>query len=145
EAIHRLIYHDSQVDANIWAFVVMIIAIAVDFTRSRTLMRVARKLGSQALEADALNFKTDIWSSSFVLVGLLIVRLAQSFQLPTWLNQADAVAALGISGLVIWASLRLAKETSDALLDRAPGELADKVRSNISNVNDVTEVRRVRI
>jgi cation diffusion facilitator family transporter len=145
EAIHRLISHESNVDANIWAFVVMSIAIVVDFARSRALLRVARKLGSQALEADALNFKTDIWSSSFVLVGLLIVRLAQTFQLPTWLEQADAVAALCVSGFVIWASVRLAKETVDALVDRAPEDLVEKVQTSISGVKDVTEVRRVRV
>src|SRR6266849_8629214 len=63
EAVRRLLFHEGHVDANIWAFLVMLIAIAVDFTRSRALRRVARKLGSQALEADALHFSTDIWSS----------------------------------------------------------------------------------
>ncbi len=145
EAVRRLIYHEGHVDASLWAFVVMIIAIVVDFTRSRTLLRVARKLGSQALEADALHFNTDIWSSTVVIVGLLIVRLSQSFQLPTWLGQADAFAALGVSGIVIWVSLRLAKETVDALLDRAPGAFATQVQNSIQNVEGVTEVRRVRV
>ncbi len=131
EAVRRLIYHEGHVDASLWAFVVMIIAIVVDFTRSRTLLRVARKLGSQALEADALHFNTDIWSSTVVIVGLLIVRLSQSFQLPTWLGQADAFAALGVSGIVIWVSLRLAKETVDALLDRAPGAFATQVQKRV--------------
>src|SRR5260370_621397 len=67
EAIRRLMYHEQAVNASIWAFVVMIIAVIVDYTRSRALHRVARKLGSQALEADALHFKTDIWSSLMVI------------------------------------------------------------------------------
>jgi len=145
EALRRLIYHEGHVDASIWAFVVMIIAIAVDFTRSRALLRVARKVGSQALEADALHFNTDIWSSLVVIIGLLIVRLSQSLQLPAWLGQADAVAALGVSGIVIWVSLRLTKETIDALLDRAPEALATQVQKAIHDVEGVTEVRRVRV
>jgi cation diffusion facilitator family transporter len=145
EALQRLITHQASVDASIWAFAVMLISIGVDITRSRVLLRIAHKLGSQALEADALHFSTDIWSSSVVIAGLLIVRLAQSFHLPAWLEQADAVAALGVSLIVIWVSLRLARETIDALLDRAPGEMASKIQSYIDRVSDVTEVRRIRV
>jgi cation diffusion facilitator family transporter len=144
EAVRRLLFHEGHVVANIWAFLVMLIAIAVDFTRSRALRRVARKLGSQALEADALNFSTDIWSSSVVIVGLLVVRLTQSFSLPAWLGQADAVAALGVSAIVIWVSQRLLKETIDALLDRAPDAVVNQVEASIAQVEGVTEVRRVR-
>src|SRR5947208_624548 len=84
EAIQRLLHQDIHVDISIWAFMVMLISIAVDFTRSRALLRVARKLGSQALEADALHFSTDIWSSIVVVLGLLVVYLSQRFPLPSW-------------------------------------------------------------
>ncbi|HVB72044.1 MAG TPA: cation diffusion facilitator family transporter [Ktedonobacteraceae bacterium] len=144
EAVRRLLFHEGHVDASIWAFLVMLLAIAVDFTRSRALKRVARKLGSQALEADALHFSTDIWSSAVVIAGLLVVRLSQSFQLPAWFGQADAIAALGVSAIVIWVSVRLVKETIDALLDRAPDALAKQVETSIAQVEGVTEVRRIR-
>lgn len=144
ESARRLLFHEGHVDANIWAFLVMLVAIIVDFTRSRALMRVARKLGSQALEADALHFSTDIWSSVVVIAGLIVVRLSQSFQLPAWFGQADAVAALGVSAIVIWVSLRLLKVTIDALLDRAPDALVKQVESSIAQVEGVTEVRRIR-
>ena len=144
ESARRLLFHEGHVDANIWAFLVMLVAIVVDFTRSRALMRVARKLGSQALEADALHFSTDIWSSAVVIAGLLVVRLSQSFQLPAWFGQADAIAALGVSAIVIWVSLRLLKVTIDALLDRAPDALVKQVESSITQVEGVTEVRRIR-
>ncbi len=145
EAIRRLLFHEGQVNISVWAFVVMLISIGVDVTRSRVLLRVARRLGSQALEADALHFSTDIWSSAVVIVGLLIVWLTHNFSLPSWLSQADAVAALGVSGIVIWVGLRLAKETIDALVDRAPDELAPQVQTYIDHVQGVTEVRRIRL
>jgi cation diffusion facilitator family transporter len=144
EAIQRLLNHEIRVDISIWAFTVILISMVVDFTRSRALLRVARKLGSQALEADALHFSTDIWSSLVVILGLLVVYLSQHFQLPSWLGQADAAAALGVSGIVIWVSIRLARETIDALTDRAPGELAEQIKVHIEQVKDITEVRRVR-
>ena len=145
EASRRLLYHEGHVEVSLWAFLVMAVSIVVDFTRSRVLLRVARKLGSQALEADALHFSTDIWSSSIVIIGLLIVYLASVFHLPAWLNYADAVAALGVSLIVIWVSLQLAKETIDVLLDRAPGAEASQLQHYIEKVKGVTEVRRVRV
>jgi cation diffusion facilitator family transporter len=116
QALRHIIYpEEGHVDANIWAFLVMVLAIAVDYTSSRALQRVAHKLGSQALEADALHFNTDIWSSLVVIVGLFIVRLSQSFPLPFWMRLADSFAAVGVSGIIIWASLQLIRETIDAL------------------------------
>src|ERR1035441_468106 len=50
ESFHRLTTHHTPVDASIWAFAVMGISIAVDFSRSRMLYRVAARHRSQALE-----------------------------------------------------------------------------------------------
>jgi cation diffusion facilitator family transporter len=145
EALQRLLFHDALVHITIWAFLVMLVSIGVDYTRSRALLRVARKLGSQALEADALHFSTDIWSSLVVIAGLAMVYLVEHLPLPAWFGYADAIAALGVSGIVIWVSLRLARETIDALLDRAPGELIPQMQEAIARVEHVTEVRRNRI
>src|SRR5512140_172977 len=78
EAIQRLFFHSVHVDPSILAFIVMGISIAIDFTRSRALSRVAKKYNSQALEADALHFSTDIWSSSVVILGLALVALSRA-------------------------------------------------------------------
>jgi cation diffusion facilitator family transporter len=145
EAIRRLLFHEGHLETSLWAFLVMAISIVVDYSRSRALLRVARRLGSQALEADALHFSTDIWSSFVVIVGLLVVALAQQFNLPSWLAQADAVAALGVSLIVIWVSLRMAKETIDALMDRAPETFVQQVHLCLEELENVTEVRRVRL
>jgi cation diffusion facilitator family transporter len=145
EAIRRLRFNEGHIELSFWAFAVMIISIGVDYTRSRVLLRVARKVGSQALEADALHFSTDIWSSSVVIAGLAVVGLAQRFSLPSWMEQADAIAALGVSGIVIWVSLQLIRETVDALLDHAPTELLAKVQTSVSRLQDVIDVRRMRM
>ncbi len=143
EAVRRLLFHEGHVEVTLWSFLVMAISIAVDFTRSRALLRVAHKTGSQALEADALHFRTDIWSSSVVILGLGVVWLGSTFHLPAWLGQADAVAALAVSGIVIWVSVQLTRETVDALLDRAPDAVATAVEAGIRGVEGVLAVRRV--
>lgn len=145
EAVRRLLLHEGHVEITVWAFLVMAVSIAVDFTRSRALLRIAHRTGSQALEADGLHFRADIWSSAVVILGLGVVWLSEHFHLPAWLSQADAIAALGVSGIVIWVSIQLARETVDALLDRAPDAVASAVATRIREVEGVLAVRRVRV
>ena len=144
EALRRLLLGEGHVDPSIWAFLVMAVSIVVDYTRSRALLRVAKEQGSQALEADALHFRTDIWSSVVVILGLIAVKIGQLSGVP-WLSQADAGAALGVSLIVIWVSFRLARQTLDALLDRAPDTIGRALEQAIGHVEGVVDVRRVRL
>jgi cation diffusion facilitator family transporter len=144
EAITRLASHESPVvNPSGWAFGVVILSIFIDVSRSRALMRVARKYDSQALEADALHFSTDILSSIVVLVGLLGVKLARPLGLP-WLQSADAVAALGVAVIVFIVCLRLARRSVDDLLDAVQPEIVDKVRA-AALVQGVISVGQARV
>lgn len=144
EAIQRLFFHSVEVDPSIWAFVVMGISIAIDYTRSRALSRVAKKYNSQALEADALHFSTDIWSSSVVILGLGLVWIGDVIGQKSILTSADAVAALGVAGIVIFISIQLGRRTIDALLDRAPTGLAERISAAASKAQDVIRVLNAR-
>jgi cation diffusion facilitator family transporter len=135
---------DVHVRANVWAFLVIAISIVVDVSRSRALSRVAKKHASQALEADALHFSTDVWSSSVVLLGLVGVVAAESFQL-AWLVQADAVAAAAVALIVVWVSMKLGKKSVDDLLDRIPAGLQQDVAAAAAGVTGVEDVARVRL
>ncbi|MHB1037584.1 MAG: cation diffusion facilitator family transporter [Pirellulales bacterium] len=143
EAVERLFWQPKEVEATFWSFAVIAGSVAIDYSRSRALMRVAKKHDSQALEADALHFSTDIWSSSVVLVGLACVGLAGRLGTP-WLKQADALAALGVAGIVIWVSLRLGKRTVDDLVDAVPPELREDV-ARAAKVPGVLAVPLVRV
>ena len=131
-------------DTFVWAFFVVIFSIAVDMSRSRALLRAAKKHHSQALEADALHFATDVWSSCVVLFGLVGVVAARRMQVP-WLADTDSVAALGVAGIVVWVSVRLGKKSLDDLLDRIPDDLHDKVARAAGNVAGVESVSKVRM
>lgn len=147
ESIQRLFFHEVEVDANIWAFFVMIISIVVDVNRSKMLYRVARKYRSQALEADALHFSTDIWSSSVVLGGLALVWLGKNI-FPAHadtMTKADAVAALGVAMIVIYVIYNLGKRTIDVLLDRAPEGLPQKIAEASGQVEGVLRTEQVRV
>jgi cation diffusion facilitator family transporter len=145
EAIFRLFFRAQvHVDANLWSFLVVILSIAVDYSRSRALMRVAKKYESQALEADALHFATDIWSSVVVLFGLAGVLVAHELALP-WLAKADAVAALGVALVVVLVSVRLGRKAIDDLLDTVPSDMPARIAAAAQVVSGVREARQVRV
>jgi cation diffusion facilitator family transporter len=121
------------------------ISIAVDFSRSRMLYRVAAKHRSQALEADALHFSTDIWSSAVVITGLLGVKLAGWFPSLGFLLQADAVAALIVAGIVVLVSGRLGLRTIQGLLDSSPPGEDEKIRSAVAAMDGVLDCHAVRV
>jgi cation diffusion facilitator family transporter len=143
EAIQRVFFRAVHVEATVWSFVVMGASIVIDISRSRALYRVARKYKSQALEADALHFSTDVWSSSVVIGGLVLVRLSGALGIE-WLAQADAVAAVGVAGIVTYVSLRLGRRTLAALVDAIPSGLREEAIAAL-RIPGVREVRRVRV
>jgi cation diffusion facilitator family transporter len=145
EAAQRLIHHHGQMEVNAWSFAVMLISIGANAVRSRVLARTARKYDSQALEADALHFQTDMWSSAVVIAGLIAVKTADLFPRLAWLRGGDAVAALGVSALIVWVSVRLGRRTIDALLDSAPAGMEQRVAAAAEGVDGVRNCHNVRI
>ena len=144
EAFERLFFRQVEIEPSLAAFAVMFLSIGIDYWRSRALGRIASKYDSQALEADALHFSTDIWSSSVVVLGLLVVMVGRSYGI-AWLRDADPIAALVVAGVVVYVSWRLARKTIDALLDAAPAGVRSQIINAVSAVGGVLEVDRVRI
>ena len=137
EGIRRMSGASPHVEATVWSFVVMGVSIVVDLSRSRILYRTAKKHHSQALEADALHFSSDIWSSLTVIAGLGFVALGYPV--------ADAVVAIVVALLVLFVSYRLGRRTIDALMDRVPAGLREDVEGAIRRVQGVEEIRQVRL
>jgi len=147
EAVHRIFIRSAEINPSVWAFLVMAVSIGVDVSRSRMLYRAARKHHSQALEADALHFSTDVWSSSVVIGGLLLVWLGQNIFLrfERLLQKADAVAALGVAFIVVFVSYKLGKRTIEVLLDGAPDGMPQKISEAAGTVDGVMNVSQVRV
>lgn len=145
EATQKLFFGKStEMTGAIWGALVMVISIVVDSTRVGILKRTAKKYGSQALEADALHFSSDIWSSSVVFLGLICVWLGEAFHMPV-LKYADPIAALGVAVLVIRVSIKLGRETINVLLDTAPEGLKEAIEKEISDVANVVQIDSIRV
>ncbi len=147
EAVRRIFFRDVSVEPSVWAFLVVVVSIGIDVSRSRMLSRAAKKHRSQALEADALHFSTDVWSSTVVLGGLALVLVGQKLfpGRAAFLNRADAVAALGVAFIVLFVSYRLGKRTIDVLLDRAPEGLKEKIVAAAVEIEGVISAGQVRL
>jgi cation diffusion facilitator family transporter len=147
EAVRRILIKAVEIDPNLWAFLVMAVSIGIDLSRSRMLFAAARKHHSQALEADALHFSTDVWSSAVVILGLALVWVGKNIfpRHSAVLDKADAVAAVGVAAIVLFVSYRLGRRTIDVLLDRAPDGLPQKLRQAAGGIDGVLDVGQVRV
>ncbi|HEV3253687.1 MAG TPA: cation-efflux pump [Candidatus Acidoferrales bacterium] len=144
EAFQRLLFHEVHIRPSLWAIVILGLCAAIDLVRSRALSRVARKYPSEALEADALHFSTDVWSTLVVIVGISAAWLGERLHLD-WLIYTDAIAALGVAGVILWIGSRLGKRTVDALLDVAPPGARERIASEVRKLDGVLGVERVRV
>lgn len=149
EAIQRLFFEEAHLDLTWWAFAVVIISIVVDVNRSSMLRRVAKKHSSQALEADALHFTTDIWSSCVVLMGLICVWLASFLPVEsmgkTILEKADSIASLVVAAIVCGVAFGLAKRSIHSLMDGGSTTLAKTVEQALLLQMPNYPVRRLRL
>jgi cation diffusion facilitator family transporter len=148
-SIGRMVHHRHlDLRWSVWPFAVLLLSMAVDYTRSRSLHKVAREHRSDALEADAIHFGTDIWSSAAVLLGLLAAFAGERLHIPA-LEYADPIAALVVAAIILLVTWRLARQTVDSLLDATPPEVREQIRRDLGRelnaVNGVLSVGRVRL
>jgi len=138
EAGHRLIGGETHaVAATVWAFGVIAVSIVVDFFRARVLYRVAKETASEALEADALHFGSDMWSSAAVLIGLAAVLMGFPW--------ADSAAAIVVALFICVAGWRLGRRTIETLTDTAPAGAGERIRAIATRIAGVVAVDRVRV
>jgi cation diffusion facilitator family transporter len=144
EAFHRLLFRAPEIRPSVAAIAILGLAMCIDLIRSRALGRVAKKYPSEALEADALHFSTDVWSTFVVILGITGAWLGIRFGMP-WLRALDPIAALGVAGVIIWVGSRLGRRTIDALLDVAPIGLRERIVNAVDETQGVLQTERVRV
>jgi cation diffusion facilitator family transporter len=137
EAVKRLTTGNTEIEVNVWSYIVIVSSIIIDINRSRMLYKVAKKHNSQALEADALHFSTDIWSSAVVLLGLVCANFGFFF--------ADSVAALVVALIVLVVSYKLGKKAVDVLLDKAPEDKIKKVEQSLATFPEIKEFHTLKV
>src|SRR6266403_1211587 len=144
EAFDRLFFRNVHIQPSVTAILVLLVALSIDLTRARALGNVARKYSSDALEADALHFSTDVWTTVVVISGVGLVWAGETWNLPS-LIYADALAGLAVAAVILWVGSQLGRRTIDALLDAAPEGLQQEIAKAIARMDGVLDVDRVRV
>jgi cation diffusion facilitator family transporter len=137
EAVHRLLTGELAIEVNAWSFIVIVVAIVIDFSRGRALSKAAKKYRSQALEADALHFTSDIYSSLVVLAGLICYTFG--------IRTADSLSSIAVSCIVLVVGWRLGRRSIDVLTDRTPRGAREAVLRVVGSMPEVLGSHDVRI
>jgi cation diffusion facilitator family transporter len=137
EAFSRLRDGVAPVSVSVLPFAVLVVDIAVNFWRARALHRTARETRSQALEADALHFGSDVLGSVAVMIGLGLIAMGYPW--------GDAAAAIGVAAMIALLGLRLARSTIETLLDRAPDGATEAAAAAIRSIPGVVDLERLRV
>lgn len=126
EAVKKL-QGEARVETIGWGVLVMGLSALVNFFVSGYLYRVARETDSIALEADALHLRTDIYTSTGVMAGLVLMYFTGFY----WF---DPVVAIIVALLIMKAAWELAKNAFFPLLDvRLPVREEKAIKSIINN------------
>lgn len=111
EAVDK--FHEAAVPEGLgYGIAIMIVSIVINYFVSARLMSVAKKTESQALEADGLHLRSDIWTSVGVLVGLGLMELTGW----PWL---DPVIAIFVAGIIFHAGWKMIVESTRQLTDES--------------------------
>ncbi|HPX92475.1 MAG TPA: cation diffusion facilitator family transporter, partial [Spirochaetota bacterium] len=137
EAMDRLISGNYFFEVTLWSYLIVITSIVVDLTRSRALKSAAIEFDSQALEADAMHFSTDIWSSSVVLLGLICSNFG--------IYQADSIAAIVVAFIIVYVSVKLGIKAVDVLMDKATDDYSYIISEELKGVPEITSVHNVKV
>jgi cation diffusion facilitator family transporter len=110
----------------------MTISIIITYLLVKYLLKIARETDNLVIKADALHYKTDLWSNAAVLVALGLVYL-------TGMDAIDAIFGLGIGLYIIYSAYEIVKEGIEILLDRAlDADMVENISQIISDHPEIT-------
>ena len=104
-----------------WAIAVMAVSIVLTFGLIAAQSRVLRRTSSVAVSGDRAHYATDLASNVIALLGIGASALLGA-------NHLDAVAALAVTGLLLWGAVSVFREASSQLMDH---ELPQSQRARI--------------
>ena len=114
------------------SIVAMSISIVITYFLVQYLLKIAKQTDNLVIKADALHYKTDLWSNAAVLVALGLVYL-------TGLDWIDALIGMGIGIYIIYSAYEIITEGIEILLDRAlDSDIVESIGDIISKHAEVT-------
>jgi cation diffusion facilitator family transporter len=110
----------------------MTLSIIITYLLVTYLLKVARETDNLVIKADALHYKTDLWSNAAVLIALGLVYM-------TGMDAIDAIFGLMIGLYIIYSAYEIIQEGIEILLDRALDvDMVENISQIISNHPEIT-------
>ena len=120
------------------SIIAMVVSIVITYFLVMYLLKTAKETDNIVIKADALHYKTDLWSNAAVLIALGLVAL-------TGLDWIDALFGMGIGVYIIYSAYEIIVEGIEILLDRAlEGNAVAKIGEIISKHPEVTSYHWLR-
>ncbi len=120
----------SYLEVSLW---VMIISLIITIGLVAYLNAVARKTNNMVIKADALHYKTDVWTNLAVLASLILVTFTGN-------EIFDVLIGGGISIFIIYSAYELIEDGVLVLLDRSlDDETTNKIKELFKTENAVND------
>ncbi len=126
-----------------WTLFVLGGVVVVKEVLFRVVGRIAEMEESNAAHADAWHHRADAITSVAAFVGVTLAVWGPGWFGSPQLVYADEVAAIVASGIIVYTALRLLHDPLHELLDAAPPDLLEEIRSVASSVEGVRGVEKV--
>ena len=121
--------HIAEPEFLEYGILIMLISILLNYVVSARLMVVAKKTQSQALEADGLHLRADIWTSVGVLVGLVGIKITGWL----WLDQ---LIAIFVAMIIFKTGYKMVIESAKELTDTSLPEEEEMIIGEIFSRHD---------
>ncbi|MCL4376802.1 MAG: cation-efflux pump [Actinobacteria bacterium] len=136
-AIIRIITRDYFLNLNFYVFLVLIFSIVINIFRVIYIYKIANKYNSPAFKADLINYSGDIISSIVVIAGLAFAKYG--------FNIADPVAAIIVSVIILFFSIKLGIKTVRDLLGFVPVEITDNIESILAGFKEIQNINFIKV
>lgn len=135
EAINRLI-HPEKVSHLGFVMMAAVVGAVGNEVVAQYRIRVGRRIGSAALEADGIHARTDGVTSLLVLVGAIAVALGAQW--------ADPVVGLVITAAIVVVGYQAVRSVGRRLLDAVDPGIVGRISAIVAAVDGVSAVTEVR-
>ncbi|HXX80848.1 MAG TPA: cation diffusion facilitator family transporter [Thermodesulfovibrionales bacterium] len=133
--VYESIKSEPRVSVTPESFLIMITTLGVNIFVTTYEKRMGNKLNSEFLIADAQHTKSDIYATTGVIAGLVLMKLG--------FTRADTIVGTVVGILVARAGIGILKEAADVLADRRQVD-TQQIKKIVCGINNVVDCHRVR-
>ena len=123
----------------LWTLWIAAVNVVIKEALYRYKIRVGKRVGSQAIIANAWDHRSDALSALAVLIALALSHWGGPA-----MRGADSVAALFVVAAVVWTGIMLFRSSASELMDpRAPSDIVERIRQSALGVSGVEGVEKL--